>query len=122
MFDITPITTPSLVLGALAFVASYFGLELVVQKKWLRAVTNRPTVVYGGAVIIAVTTIAASLVLRDDPRLLIGLLSASLIILLAGSRDEHAPLAPGKQLVLQVCAAAAAVAGGWTIQFISQPT
>lgn len=129
MFDVTPLTTTTLLLTILAFVGSYFGIAAVAKKKWLRSVIALPTqtgesspIYYAGALLIATTVLFAAIPLWESPRLLASLVAAAFVILLGGVWDEHSRLQPLIQLLLQALAASIAVFGGWTIQHISQPT
>lgn len=121
MFDFTPLTTQSLTLAVVAFAVSYFAIGLVQRWGWLRAAKNKPIVSYAGALLVATTILGAALILRHDMRLTASLIAASFVVLLGGIWDEERRLSPGRQLLLQVGAAGAAVLGGWTIKFISQP-
>lgn len=122
MFDLTPLTTAPLVWAALAFAVTYFGIQFIAAKKWLRAVTGKNQVYYAGAFLVALTILFVAWPLWDEPILLIGLVAAGCVVILGGIWDEVSSLRPLRQLMLQLAAAVCVVISGWTIRYISQPT
>lgn len=121
MFDFTPLTNQHLVLGVIAFAASYFSIALVNRRGWLRRNKAQPHIFYAGAILVATTIVIIAWILREQTSLVLSLVAAGFVILVGGIWDEEHRLSPGHQLILQALAAAIVVFGGWTIQHISEP-
>lgn len=113
IFDFSPLALSHL----FAFLGSFLVVYLLVESAVKRR-HHSPR--YVGALLVAVISILAYVVVQDTG-LHIGLLGAALLVVLVGTIDEHVRLNAGWQLVWQTVAATAAVTGGWAIPYMSNP-
>lgn len=125
VFDVTLIITSRILLFGASFIIAFASLAVIVyaRKPLVRRAlvsTIEHPIYFGGIVLILVIVGAAALLLENS-RLMAGLIVAALLVMVAGAMDETNNLKPSHQLLWQLAAVLAAVIGGWTIRYISNP-
>ena len=91
MFDFTPLATTHVIWAAIAFAVTYFSIQYLLRRGWLRKSGGGPSaggVYYGGAMLVALTILFAAIPLQDTPTLLLGLIAAGAVVLVGGIWDE----------------------------------
>ena len=122
LLDITPLTANQLFLFLAGFLSAYIALGIVLRLPAIKLRRNKdqPNIYYVGAIIITLVNLFCFAVI-NQPSLIIGLLTSSIIIIFVGTLDEITNLSPSAQLISQLIIAAVISASGWTIRFISNP-
>ena len=120
--DTAPLTTNHFFLFLASFLYAYIALAIVqrIPIITLRRNKTKPSIYYGGVVIISLINIFCFTVI-NQPYLIIGLLITSIIIVFIGTLDEIKNLSPSAQLISQFAIAAIISASGWVIRYISNP-
>lgn len=122
IFDITLLSAWHFVLLLGVFVAMYALLNHLIRTRpvaWRVHSTGKP-IYFAGWLLALLITIPASFVLHDM-RLAIGLIGATIMIILIGRLDEDRSISVRRQLFWQALIAAWAIYFGWTIPYISNP-
>ncbi len=121
-FDLSPLTIRHLLSFGLTFVVTYFLLALSLQsaRPFFRPVPAAAPIYYVGPLIATILSIATLVILGPSP-LTLGLILASLIIILVGLYDETRTLSPFAQLLWQIIISALVVSWGWHIPYITNP-
>lgn len=109
MFDFSLLSASHLWLALTVFSGTALMVKFAVKQK----------VLYAGLPVIAVTVLAASLVLPSA--LALGLIISAGLIAVGGGIDEKFNLPARHQIFWQTAAAIAAVSFGWTIPYVSHP-
>lgn len=122
IFDLTPLTASSIWFLGISFCVTFFLLSWLLgpRKPFLRNVTDKTAVYYGGVVLVAVITILAYIA-TADAWLRIGLSAVGFLVLIIGIIDESIKLSPRTQLIWQIIIAIIVVSCGWTIRHVSNP-
>lgn len=112
MFDITPLTATHLILLVAVFTIVFFWIA------WTRQ--RQKSTVLAGLPIVIVSVVASALVI-PEPKLYLGLVIASLVVLFIGGLDERLKLRPISQLIAQLIIISIVIAAGWIIPFVTNP-
>lgn len=122
MLDLTLLTISHLFSFLSSFIGVFVLTAVIVHLKppALKVSAAAKSIVFAGFPIAVVITAAAALALSHT-NLQIGLIVGTVLILIAGLRDERFGLSPWQQLFWQVIIVIGVVAAGWTIPYISDP-
>lgn len=110
-------------MSLLFLIVSFGGVFLLLRAALRSPAALRsagPRARYAGVMLIAISAIAASLVVESQSARL-GLLAAALATTLAGTLDERRNLSPASQLLLQLAIAFIVVISGWQIHYVTHP-
>ncbi len=122
IFDLSIVSPWHLGLLLGVFVAMHVLLHVLIRRKpvsWRVYSTGKP-IYFAGWLLALFIMIPASFVLHDM-RLAIGLIGATIMIILIGRLDEDRNISVGRQLFWQALIAGWAVYFGWVIPYISNP-
>ncbi|MBI3251339.1 MAG: undecaprenyl/decaprenyl-phosphate alpha-N-acetylglucosaminyl 1-phosphate transferase [Candidatus Andersenbacteria bacterium] len=112
VFDLSPLTINHLILLLVCFIASF---------TWIGSSRQRQkSIVYAGVPLIITSLIASSFVI-EEPRQILGLAIAGLLIMLIGGLDERYELPPAVQFAGQILIILTLVLSGWTIPYVTNP-
>lgn len=122
IFDFAILSSWQLGLLLGVFVAMHVLLQVLIKKKpvsWRVHSTGKP--IYYAGWLLALFVMIPSAVLLNNTRLAVGLIGATIMIILIGRLDEDRNISVGRQLFWQALIASWAVYFGWTIPYISNP-
>ncbi len=122
MFDLSIVSPWHLALLLGVFIAMYVLLQALVKMRpvsWRVHSTGKP--IYFAGWLLALFIMIPSAVMLHSMSLALGLIGATLMIILIGRLDEDRSISVPRQLFWQALIAGWAVYFGWTIPYISNP-
>src|SRR3989344_4003408 len=112
VFDLSPLTVNHLILLLACFIASF---------TWIGSSRKRQkNVVYAGVPLVIISIVASSFII-EEPRQILGLAIAGLLIMFIGGLDERYELPPVVQFVGQILIILTLILSGWTIPYVPNP-
>lgn len=122
IFDLSIVSSWHLGLLLGVFVAMHVLLQILIKRKpvsWRVYATGKP--IYFAGWLLALFVMIPSAFVLHDMRLAIGLIGATVMIILIGRLDEDRNISVRRQLFWQALIAGWAVYFGWVIPYVSNP-